>query len=138
LSYTDFAYHAIRLSETELEPGESLSIEVDLRNVGTRAGAEVVQLYVRDPVSTLARPEKELKAFARVDLERGATGTASMSLDMRSLAYFDDLRNAWVADAGRFGILVGSSSKDIKCRASFELNSEWVEAVADTWRSPMT
>jgi beta-glucosidase len=96
-----------------------------------------VQLYVRDPESVLVRPDKELKGFTRLEMEPGASGTARMTLDMRSFAYFDDQRDAWVADAGEFEILVGAASDDIRLCASVRLTSEWVESAQDTWRSAM-
>jgi beta-glucosidase len=137
LSYSTVAYETIRLSSSELSPGDQLTVNVDIRNVSDQCGAEVVQLYVRDPESTLMRPRKELKGFARLELEPGATATTRLTLDMRSFAYFDDQRDAWVADAGEFEILVGASSDDIRLCASVTLNSEWVESARDTWRSPM-
>ena len=137
LSYSEFAYDAIRLSSPELNPGDGLTVEVDLRNLGERTGAEVVQLYVRDPESVLMRPYNELKGFTRLELEPGASGTARIKLDMRSFAYFDDQRDAWVADAGEFEILVGASSDDIRLCASVRLTGEWVEAAQDAWRSAM-
>jgi beta-glucosidase len=136
LSYTTFAFGDVRLRTTELAPGDSLAVEVDVTNVGDRAGAEVVQLYVRDPESALPRPERELKAFARIERDPGESGTVTMTLDMRAFAYFDDLRNAWVAEAGAFELLVGSSSRDIRCAQAVTLTGEWVEAAADAWRSP--
>jgi beta-glucosidase len=92
---------------------------------------------VRDPESVLMRPRKELKGFARVELAAGSSGSSRLTLDMRSLAYFDDQRNAWVADAGEFEIMVGPSSDDIQLCASVMLNSEWVESAQDAWRSTM-
>jgi beta-glucosidase len=83
------------------------------------------------------RPRKELKGFARVELTPGSSGTTRITLDMRSFAYFDDQRNAWVADAGEFEILVGASSDDIRLCATVMLTGEWVESVSDAWRSTM-
>jgi beta-glucosidase len=137
LSYSRFAYEALRLSATQLEPGDQLTVEVDVRNVSDRAGAEVVQLYVRDLEAALIRPRKELKQFARIILEPGTSGKVRMTLDMRSFAYLDDQRNAWVADAGRFEILIGSSSDEIRLCATVTLTDEWVESVRDAWRSTM-
>ena len=77
------------------------------------------------------RPYKELKGFTRLELEPGVSGTARITLDMRSFAYFDDQRDAWVADAGEFEILVGAASDDIRLCASVRLTGEWVEAAQD-------
>ena len=126
LSYTTFAYANLRLSADTLAPGETLTVTIDVTNSGPRAGQEVVQLYVRDPRATLARPEKELKGFAKVALEPGETQTVRLSLDMRALAFYDDARAAWVAEAGEFEVLVGASSADIRARAGFSLSDNWV------------
>ena len=135
LSYTEFTYGDVRLSADEIAPGDTIRVEVDVMNVGGRAGAEVVQLYVHDLESALPRPEKELKSFARIELGPGESGTATMTLDMRSFAYFDDLRNAWVAEAGEFDLLIGSSSRDIRVCQRVTVTEDWVDAAADAWRS---
>ena len=131
LSYTTFAYANLRLSADTLAPGETLTVTIDVTNSGPRAGQEVVQLYVRDPRATLARPEKELKGFAKVALEPGETQTVSLSLDMRALAFYDDARAAWVAEAGEFEVLVGASSANIRAHARFTLAADWLCPVAD-------
>ena len=94
---------------------------MNVTNTGTRAGEEVVQLYVRDVVSRLARPEKELKAFAKVSLEPGETETVTLALNRESLAYYDDAERAWTVEAGEFEVLLGTSSQDIRATASFTL-----------------
>lgn len=130
LSYTSFAYGNLRLSAEALQPEDTLTVTLDVTNTGQRAGQEVVQLYVRDEQSSLPRPEKELKGFLKVDLAPGETKTVTLTLGMRALAYFDDARAAWVAEAGRFEVLVGSSSRDIRARAAFTLQGEWVRPPA--------
>jgi beta-glucosidase len=137
LSYTAFAFGDIRVSANEIAPGERLTVEVEVTNTGDCSGAEVVQLYVRDVESELPRPDKELKAFGRIELAPGDSGTVSMTVDMRSFAYFDDLRNAWIAEPGSFELLVGSSSRDIRICTAVTLTGEWVEAAVDAWRSQM-
>jgi beta-glucosidase len=129
LSYTSFAYGELRLSVSRLDPGGELTARVDVTNTGRRAGLEVVQLYVRDSWASLPRPEKELKAFAKLALQPGETRTVTLPLDTRSLAFFDDTRRAWVAEAGAFEVLVGRSSADIRVRALFELTADWMDPV---------
>lgn len=131
LSYTSFAYGPARLSAERLAPGATLTVEIDVTNSGARAGAEVVQLYVRDPRARLARPPKELKGFARVALAPGETRAVALTLDMRALAYYDDARTAWVAEAGLFEVLVGASALDIRAQASFTLEADWSEPVRE-------
>ncbi|GHO82139.1 glycoside hydrolase family 3 C-terminal domain-containing protein [Dictyobacter formicarum] len=122
LSYTTFDYAPnIELSTQSLKPDGTLRATIQVTNTGLRAGKEVVQLYVRDVKSTLHRPEKELKAFAKVQLEPGESQTLTFELDRTALAYYDDLAHQWVAEAGEFEVLVGSSSHDIHAHATFHL-----------------
>jgi beta-glucosidase len=123
LSYTTFEYSNIRLSETEIGSQDTLQVSINVTNTGSRAGKEVVQLYVHDSESHLHRPEKELKGFAKVALEPGETKTVTLALDRISLAYYDDLAHEWVAEAGEFELLVGASSQDIRARAMFHLST---------------
>jgi beta-glucosidase len=116
LSYTSFAYDNLRLSTDVLAPGERLTVSVDVTNTGQRAGQEVVQLYVHDVASKLARPPKELKGFAKVALAPGETKTLTLALDRDALAYWNDAKQAWVAEAGEFEVLFGSSSQDMRAR----------------------
>jgi beta-glucosidase len=121
LSYTTFEYDGLRLSAREIGAGETLHVSIDVTNTGSRAGREVVQVYVRDVEARLQRPEKELKAFAKVALEPGERKTVTLALDREALAYFDDRAHEWVAEAGTFEVLVGASSQDIKANATFKL-----------------
>ena len=123
LSYTTFSYGALRLSAKEVRPDDSLQVSVDVTNTGQRAGKEVVQLYVRDVTSSLHRPNKELKAFAKVHLEPGESKTVTLTLARDALAYYDDLAHQWIAEAGEFEVQVGSSSQDIRAKASFTLTA---------------
>ena len=129
LSYTSFAYGDLHLSAEQLSIDDELTVTFELTNTGRRAGQETVQLYVRDEKARLARPEKELKGFAKISLQPGETRPVSLQLGMRSLAYFDDAKDAWVAEAGSFDVLIGSSSLDIRAQASFRLHSDWVQPV---------
>ncbi len=121
LSYSSFEYSNLRLSTDKLELDQSLSMSVDVTNTSTRAGQEIVQVYVRDPLASVHRPNKELKNFSKVMLESGETKTITITLEREALAFWDDLQHAWVAEEGKFEVLVGSSSQDIHARALFEL-----------------
>ena len=127
LSYTTFSYSPLRLSAQEISPDDTVEVSVDVTNTGERAGKEVVQLYLRDVDSSLYRPEKELKAFAKVQLEPGECKTVTLSLARDAMAYYDDLACEWVAEAGEFEVLVGPSSQDIRASATFVLtaSSRW-------------
>jgi beta-glucosidase len=122
LSYTTFSYGPLKLSSLEISPDDTLGIAVDITNIGLREGKEIVQLYLRDVKSSLHRPEKELKAFAKVQLASGESQTVTLELNPTALAYYDDLARNWVAEAGQFEVLVGSSSRDIWAEATFTLN----------------
>jgi beta-glucosidase len=124
LSYTNFKYSNLRLSAKSIGPNQTLKAKVDVTNTGKIAGKEVVQLYVRDVKSSFARPEKELKAFAKVELKPKQTKTVTFALDREAFWYFDDVRNAWRTEPGEFEILVGASSRDIRERRSFILEPE--------------
>jgi beta-glucosidase len=116
LSYTTFSYGPLRPSTTDLGADSTVRIEVDVTNDGAVAGDEVVQLYVRDPESTVIRPDKELKGFTRLPLAPGETKTASFTLDERSFAFWDPSTHGWVVEPGRFEVLVAASATDIRGR----------------------
>lgn len=113
LSYTQFEYSNLQVSASEFGLGDTLEITLDVTNTGQVAGKEVVQLYVHDVESRLPRPLKELKAFAKVALDAGETKQVTMTLNDRAFSYYDPKYSGWIADAGDFDILVGSSSADI-------------------------
>lgn len=91
----------------------------------------VIQLYVRDVEARLERPHKELKAFAKVTLQPNEAQDVTLTLDMRALAYFDDTRAAWVADAGDFDLLIGTSSVDLPRTARVHLTGDWTQPTAE-------
>lgn len=128
LSYTTFSYSPLRLSAQEINPNDTLQVSVDVTNTGSCAGKEVVQLYVRDEQASLQRPEKELKAFTKVHLEPGECKAVTLSIACEALAYYDDRAHTWIAEAGKFVVLVGTSSQDIRATASFTLtnSSSWL------------
>jgi beta-glucosidase len=123
LSYTTFDYGPLSLSARQIGPDDTLQVSVEITNTGQRTGKEVVQLYVRDQQASLQRPEKELKAFAKVQLEPGERKMVTLSIARDALAYYDDLAHEWVAEAGEFEVLVGASSQDIRATAVFALTS---------------
>ena len=123
LSYTTFSYSSLSLSAQTIGPDETLQASIDITNTGQRAGKEIIQVYIRDKQASLGRPEKELKAFAKVQLEPGERKTVTLSLARDALAYYDDLAHEWVAEAGEFEVLVGASSQDIRATATFTLTA---------------
>ena len=124
LSYTEFKYSNLRLSAKSIMQNDTLKVKVDVTNTGKVAGKEIVQLYVRDVKSTFARPEKELKAFEKVELKPKQTRTVTFTLDREAFWHFDVAKNAWSTEPGEFEILVGASSRDIREKRSVTLESE--------------
>ncbi len=119
LSYTTFRYANLSVSPAAAsDSGALFTVSFDLTNTGDRAGAEVAQVYVADDHSTIARPAKELKGFAKISLQPGETRHVSVNLDARSFAYFDPAAKQWHITPGDFGILVGSSVEDINLKGS--------------------
>jgi beta-glucosidase len=117
LSYTSFEYEKIVLSDRLFGEEDTMTIEVTIRNVGTRAGKEVVQIYIEGPPGRLARPPLELKAFAKVELQPGDRQVAQLQIAVARLACYDTALAAWIVEAGRYRILAGSSSRDIRLSA---------------------
>ncbi len=134
LSYTTFEYSDAKVARkvvkgagyTEVTEatgaGKTLqTVSVRVRNTGSVAGAEVVQLYVADPEASIDRPVKELKGFQKVFLQPGEAQTVTFDLDRAALSWFDAEAHRWVAEPGTFRVLIGSSSADIRATAEFEL-----------------
>ncbi|GIV59096.1 MAG: beta-glucosidase [Rhodothermaceae bacterium] len=111
LSYTTFALENLRLEPATIPRDGTARVRIDVTNTGDRAGAEVVQLYIRDCVSSVTRPVKELRGFERVHLAPGETRTVTFDLTPEHLA-FHDLDMNYVVEPGDFEIMVGSSSRD--------------------------
>lgn len=113
LSYTTFAYDNLRLDKKQMKDTETLTVSVDVTNTGKMTGKEVVQLYVGDRESTVIRPVKELRDFAKVELAPGETKTVTFTLEKRAFAYYDVQLHDWQVESGEFDILIGRSSRDI-------------------------
>jgi beta-glucosidase len=113
LSYTTFDYANLRVSAETFKDVDGLSVSVDVTNTGDVIGKEIVQVYVRDHEAKLVRPPKELKGFAKVELEPGETKTVTVELDDRAFAYYNPAYGQWVTESGAFDILAGRSSADI-------------------------
>ena len=111
LSYTTFKYGNLKLAAAEVGPDGALTATVDIANTGSRAGEEVAQLYVAAPGREVARPPKELKAFAKVALAPGETRTVELKVKAADLAYWDIAGNGWKLEPGEYRALVGPSSR---------------------------
>jgi beta-glucosidase len=111
LSYTTFRFDRVRLDRAHIGVGESARVLVDVSNTGSRSGDEVVQLYVRDLVSSVTRPVKELKGFQRISLAPGETQTVAFDVTPAHLSFYD-IDMAFRVEPGEFRLMVGPSSRD--------------------------
>lgn len=109
LSYTTFQYGKPQLSSSTMKKNGTVTVSVTVTNTGSRRGAEVVQLYIRDDYSSVTRPVKELKGFKKIWLDAGASQTVSFTINPESLSFYDK-NMKWVVEPGDFTIMVGTSS----------------------------
>ncbi len=118
LSYTTFAYSALSLDPAEIGASDAVRVSCEVRNTSMRAGDEIVQLYLRDLLASVARPVMELKGFRRIHLAPGESAMVTFALGPADLRMLDrDMK--WVIEPGTFRVLIGSSSKDIRLRGEF-------------------
>ncbi|MEW9575164.1 glycoside hydrolase family 3 C-terminal domain-containing protein [Bacillus toyonensis] len=113
LSYSNFEYSKLSISKNEIKDTDTVSVLVNVKNTGSIAGKEIVQLYIKDVESSMIRPEKELKGFEKVELQPGEEKTVSFTLNNRSFAYYNVELKDWHVETGEFEILVGKSSREI-------------------------
>lgn len=121
MSYTTFKIGKATADKAKLAQGDSITFTVSVENTGTKAGAEVVQLYVRDCKSSLVRPYKELKAFKKVYLKPGEVKEVKLTIGTDALSFFDDKAHKWTAEPGDFEALIGNSSDNLKQKVKFVL-----------------
>ncbi|MGG1516611.1 glycoside hydrolase family 3 C-terminal domain-containing protein [Paenibacillus oryzisoli] len=126
LSYTQFEYSDIMVDRTSIQDSDEMIVSVTVKNSGTRAGKEIVQLYVRDVASSVSRPDKELKGFVKVSLEPGEEKQVTFTLDNRAFAYYHVRRQDWVVETGEFQILIGQSAADIVLKETVHVTSSVV------------
>lgn len=121
LSYTTFRLSNLRLSANTMTKDGHITLTVNVKNTGSREGAEVVQLYIHDVKSSLERPYKELKGFAKVGLKPGESKDVSIDVNNEALSFYDDRAGKWTSEAGEFVALVGTSSDSLPLKAAFSL-----------------
>ncbi len=118
LSYTTFSYSDLTIEPKGAAPGEQVHISLRVTNIGSLAGDEVVQLYIRDEYASVPRPAKELKGFVRLTLQPDESQTVTFHLPVNQLAFFDPCLDL-VVESGKVQVMVGSSSEDIRLRGEF-------------------
>ena len=121
VSYTTFEYSDLRIFPATPRYGQIVQVVLKVRNSGTRPGAEVIQVYVHRDKPDAERPLKELKSFRRVELKPGESTSVTLILDRRSMWFYDPRVRDWAAEPGVYQVLIGSSSRDIRLKGSFEL-----------------
>ena len=123
LSYTDFEYSDLKIKKNEITDQETLNLSLKVKNTGDIYGKEIIQLYVSDPESTVIKPEKELKEFAKVELEPGQEKIVEFELAKRAFAYYNTEIDDWYVESGEYDILVGASSRDIRLKETVRVES---------------
>lgn len=121
LSYTDFSYSNLKLSNKQILESDKVTIKIDVKNTGKLAGDEVVQLYVHDVISSVKRPSKELRGFERISLDPGQTKTVTFTLPGDKLAFYDEKVHGFIVEPGAFDLFVGSSSEDIRLKTQLNV-----------------
>ncbi len=122
LSYTQFKFSNLKLSRDKINANGELSVSFDLLNAGTRAGSEVAQLYVHQVKSNVVQPIKSLRGFQRLVLEPGETRHVTIALSASQLSYYDVGTHKFVVAPGKFNVMIGPSSDDIRLRGDLEVN----------------
>ena len=120
LSYTSFAYSNLHVSAATINRNEQIVASVSVTNTGKYEGEEIVQLYLRDKVGSIARPVKELKDFRKVLLKVGETKTIKFIIDNEKLSFYNQ-NLEWVSEPGDFELMIGASSEDIRLKGAFQL-----------------
>ena len=120
LTYSEFRYSDLAQSTASVDPGGRIDISITVENTGGVASDEVVQLYCRDPVASVARPVLELRGFKRVDLGAGTRKRITFSLTPEQFAFWSP-RGQWLIESGRIDFWIGASSADLRAKGSFEI-----------------
>jgi len=123
LSYTDFQFSNLRLNKKQIRPTDSLTVTVDVQNIGKRKGAEVVQLYVKDVVSSVTTYEMDLRGFEKIELNPGEKKSVQFSILPAHLELLDQY-NKWTVEPGKFEIFIGNSSANLPLKDSFDVTKE--------------
>lgn len=124
LSYTRFDYRNLQLSSQHIDEHDTLTVSVDIHNVGSCAGKEIVQLYIAPPPSPLGRPRQALRGFVKLDIPAGASRQARFTLQREDFAYYDPAHHAWVVDSGQYEIRIGASSRHILLRQGISMQAQ--------------
>ena len=123
MSYTTYSYSKPLASKKILRGNDSIQVSVKIKNTGLVKGKEIVQLYIEDEKCSLLRPKKELKGFHKVELEPNEEKTIQFNIDINDLTFFDDSKQKWIAEPGKFKAYIAASSEDIRGVVEFEYSN---------------
>jgi beta-glucosidase len=137
LSYTTFAYSDLVLNKDVVKDNDTLEVKLKIKNTGRYFGKEIIQLYIKNLISTSPKPKKELKAFTKVALFPGEEKEVSFILNTNDFSHYDMTSNNWVAESGPYEILVGKSSRDIVLSKNLYVQSSYVPKIAYTQNTLM-
>ncbi len=123
LSYTTFDYKNLKLNTTEIHKADSVRLTLSIKNTGKMDGDEVVQVYAHQEKSAIKMPIKQLVAFRRVNLKVNEAKELEFSVPASALRYWDETIHDWKVDAGRYDLMIGSSSNQIKLSSKFQIKN---------------
>ena len=134
LSYTNFEYSNLNITSAHVGSDGTVSVNVDVKNTGDRAGDEVVQLYVHNNDKGAIQPREQLQGFERISLSPGESKTVAFALPIEQLSYWDTSKHAYVINAGTLNVMVGGASDDARQKSSFEVTTagEWPASTLTT------
>ena len=125
LSYTEFSYENPKVTLKESKDDLTVTVKFDLRNVGSRLGKEAVQLYISDYESSVDRPVKELKEFAKYEIKAGGKKKVEFKLHKEAFGFFDVNKGCFVVEPGRFYIMIGTSSEKINIKEEINIANSY-------------
>lgn len=121
LSYTQFEYSQLKISPKKIKPQERVTFNLTVKNIGQRAGDEVVQLYLRDVAASVPRPLKQLAGFERIHIKPGESRNVELEISASEMAFWDIKQKKFVVEPGTFEVQIGGSSDDIRLQGSFHV-----------------
>ncbi len=137
LSYTNFEYSDLILNKDVIKDTDTLEVKLKIKNTGKCFGKEIVELYIKNLISTSPKPEKELKAFTKVALFPGEEKEVSFTLNSENFSHYDVILHNWVIESGPYDILIGKSSRDIVLSKNIFVQSSYVSKILYTENTPV-
>lgn len=137
LSYTTFDYNDLTLSKDVIKDTDTLEVKVKIKNTGKYFGKEIIELYIKNLISTSPKPEKELKAFTKIALFPGEEQEVTFTLNSENLSHYDVISHSWVVESGPYEILIGKSSRDLVLSKNVFIQSSYVSKIIYTENVPI-